>query len=518
MTFARARRASTAGLLLLSMTVLAAAGCGSSGPSGRAGGSKTLKVAYGIGPNSLDPALLDQSAEWYIDLAYDPLIQMGADGRPEPGLATAWRYVGSDNKTFELTLRRGVKFSDGSALTAEGVKAHFEHVKKANGPNAAYLAPVSSIEVVDPLTLRLKLSVPNPLLPTMLSHQYVVGDVISPEALKDPTTLATHTAGAGPYVLDRAATVSGDHYSYRPNPHYWNKAAIRYQRVEIKVIPNQNAVLDALRTGQANFAGGDYTTAAGAKRAGLTVKFTPQVFMGLLLGDRGGKLSKPLADVRVRQAINHAIDRKAIVKAMFDTYGRPTTQTSNGDGFDPQLDDAYAYDPAKAKALLAQAGYAGGFTLPVLSTPVFSGDTMTQAIAGQLEQVGIKLKTTSVSNAAQYTGRLFGAKYPAAIVGYGSQPMYLEGPGLYLPNAAFNPFRSSDPQLTALYGRLAGATQDQIGPLSRKIQQRLVDLAWFAPVGLAPLVYYADKSVDPSSVKTSPQAPIPAIAELKPAS
>jgi peptide/nickel transport system substrate-binding protein len=503
-------------LSLLLITVLGAAGCGSSTKTDRR--ATTLKVAYSIGPNSLDPALLDQSGEWFIDLAYDPLIQMGANGKPAPGLAKSWRYVGTDNKTFELSLRPNVRFSDGGALTAAGVKAHLEHVKKANGPNAAYLASLRSIDVVDPLTVRLKLSQPNPLLPTMLSHQYLVGDVISPTALERPSTLATHTAGAGPYVLDRAGTVSGDHYTYLPNPNYWNKPAIHYRRIEIKVIPNQNSVLDALRTGQANVAGGDYTTAAGAKRAGLTVKFTPQVFMGLLLGDRGGKLSKPLADLRVRQAINHALDRKAIVKAMFDTYGRPTTQTSNGDGYTPALDEAYAYDPAKAKALLAQAGYPDGFTLPVLSTPLFSGDTMTQAMAGQLQAVGIKLKTTSVSNAALYAGRLFGAKYPAATIGYGSQPMYLEGPGLYLPNAAFNPFRSSDPQLTDLYGRLAGAPPEQIGAMSRQIQQRLVDLAWFAPVGLAPLVYYADKSVDPGSLKTSPQAPIPPIAEIRPAS
>jgi peptide/nickel transport system substrate-binding protein len=498
------------------MTVLATSGCGSTAPAQP--GATTLKVAYGIGPSSLDPALLDQSGEWFIDLAYDPLIQMDAAGKPVPGLATSWRYVGTGNTTFELTLRPHVQFSDGSALTAAGVKAHLEHVQKANGPNAAYLASVRAIDVVGPLTLRLRLSQPNPLLPTMLSHQYVVGDVISPAALEHPATLATHTAGAGPYVLDRSATVSGDHYTYLPNPNYWNKSAIHYRRVEIKVIPNQNSVLDALRTGQANVAGGDYTTAAGAKGAGLAVKFTPQVFMGLLLGDRGGKLSKPLADVRVRQAINHALDRKAIVKAMFDTYGRPTTQTSNGDGYSPALDDAYPYDPVKAKALLAQAGYPNGFTLPVLSTPVFSGDTMTQAMAGQLQEVGIKLKTTSVSNAALYAGQLFGAKYPAAVIGYGSQPMYLEGPGLYLPKAAFNPFRSSDAQLTALYGRLAGAAPEQIGAMSRQIQQRLVDLAWFAPVGLAPLVYYADKSVDPKSLKTSPQAPIPPLTDIRPAS
>lgn len=517
MSFINARRAVAVAGLLLVVATLSACGSATAG-SGGAARSTTLTVAYGIGPSSLNPALLDQSGEWFADVAYDPLIQMNAQGQPVPGLAVSWRYIGTDNKTFELTLRPGVRFSDGSALTAAGVKADLQYVKQSNGPSASYLGALKSMDVTGPLTLRLIFSVPNPLVPTMLSHQYVVGDVISPTGLRHPDSLSEHTAGAGPYELDAAATVSGAHYTYVPNPYYWDKSAVHYRRIVIDVIANANSLLNALKTGQADVGAGDFTTAPGATSAGLTVKYTPQVFLGLLLGDRAGKMSKPLADIRVRRAINLAIDRTAIVKALFGAYGRATTQTTNGDGYVPALDDAYQYNPTAAKTLLAQAGYPNGFTLPVLSTPVFSGDTMTQAIAGQLTKVGITIKATSVSNAALYAGDLFGAKYPAAIVGYGSQPMYLEGPGLYLPQAPFNPFGSTDPELTALYGSLADATPSQIVPRSQALERRLVDLAWFAPVGLAPLVYFADKAVAPASLQTSPQAPIPPITELRPAS
>jgi peptide/nickel transport system substrate-binding protein len=495
---------------------LAGAGCGSS-DRGTARPDSTLDVAYNQPPSRLDPALIDQASEWLVDFAYDPLIGMDDAGKPVPALAESWRYVGSGNRVFELTLRKGVRFSDGAPLTAEGVKAHLDYVRKANGPNAQYLAGVRSITATGPLTVRIDLAVPNPLMATMLSHQYVVGDVISPKALKSPASLAKRTAGAGPYVLDPGATVSGDHYTYRRNPGYWDPEAVHYDRVVVKVIANANSTLNALKTGQVEVAAGDFTTVKGATAAGLTVKSTPQVAVGLLLADRDGQQVPALGDVRVRQAINFAIDRDAIVKALFGTYGKPTTQTTNSDGYDPALDGYYPYDPERAKALLAQAGYADGFTLPVLSTALMSGDLITQAIAGQLEQVGIHVKAKSVTNLTQYASDLFGGKAPAAIMGYGSQPMYLEGPGLYLPKAPFNPFGSTDAQVEALYAQLTTAPSDQVVAASRAIEKRLVELGWFAPVGFSPLVYYADASVDPDSLQTSPQAPIPAITRVRPA-
>jgi len=496
-----------------------AAGCGSGSGQTSPGAGKggTLNVAYGLPASSLNPAEIDQASEWFVDLAYDPLIGMDAKGAPTPALATSWRYVGAGNRRFELTLREGVRFSDGGVLSAQGVKAHLDYVRKANGPNAQYLSGVKAITAVGVRTVRIDLKVPNPLMATMLSHQYVVGDVISPKALRRPDALSTASAGAGPYVLDTKATVSGDHYTYRANPTYWNKAQIHYDRVVIKVIANANSTLNALKTRQVSVAGGEFTTVGGAERAGLTIKSTPQVSMGMLLADRAGTLAKPLADVRVRQAINYALDRPAIVNALFGRYGRPTTQTTNGQGFDPALDRYYPHDPAKARALLAAAGYPDGFTLPLLSSALAGGDVIAQAMAGQLDKVGIKLKISSTSNLSQYANKLFGGDSPAAVIGYGSQPMYLEGPGLYLPKATFNPFGSQDATVDALYAKLTTAAAGEADAVSRQIQRRLVELGWFAPVGFAPLVYYADKSVDPDSLRTSPNAPIPPIAELRPA-
>jgi peptide/nickel transport system substrate-binding protein len=494
-----------------------ASGCGSGGTGGPGPKGDTLRVAYALPASSLNPAEIDQAAEWFVDLAYDPLIGMDADGRPTPALATSWRYVGRGNRTFELTLRKGVRFSDGGRLTAAGVKAHLDYVRRGNGPNAQYLSGVRSVSAIGASTVRIDLKAPNPLMATMLSHQYVVGDVISPKALRNPDALSTSTAGAGPYVLAPKATVSGDHYTYRANPTYWHKAAVHYRRVIIRVIPNANSTLNALKTGQVDAAAGDFTTIAGATRAGLTVRTTPQVSVGMLLADRGGRLTQPLADVRVRQAINYALDRKAIVGALFKQYGRPTTQTTNGDGYDPALDGRYPHDPAKARALLAAAGYRSGFSLPLLSTSLLGGDLIAQAMAAQLAEVGIKLQVKSTSNLNQYVGKLFGAQVPAAVMGYGSQPMYLEGPGLYLPKATFNPFGSRDPEIDALYGRLSVAGGDEVAAVGRQIQRRLVELAWFAPVGFAPLVYFASRRVDPDSLRTSPRAPIPPLAELRPA-
>lgn len=478
-----------------------------------------LRIGLQSGPGTLDPALINQAAQWYIDFAYSPLINAASDGTYRPGLATEWGYVGEGNTEFQLTLREGVKFADGSDLTAEGVKQHLEYVKGAGGQMSGTLATLETIDLTGDLSLTLTFSEPNPDLPFYFSQSGVgIANVISPKGLEEPKGLGTMTAGAGPYILDESATVANDTYVYTPNPDYWNKEDIHWDKVTIKVIPNLNSLLNALKSGQIDFSTGDYTTAAEAEKAGLQVHFTPNVFSGLNLLDREGKLAPELADQRVRQAINYAIDRDAIVNAIYDKYGSPTTQTTHGVGFVEALDGYYPYDPEKAKSLLAEAGYPDGFTLKVVSTPFFNGDTMVQAIAGQLEKVGITLDVDSKSDVNEYVSEMASGTYPAAWIGFGTLPMFVASQNLYGPSALFNAFKTTDDQLTDLTNQLAVASGDAVKDLSEKIEARLVELAWFAPVGWAPLGQYATDKIDPEAVMTTTgEHPIATIIDLKPA-
>ncbi|SFK09728.1 ABC transporter substrate-binding protein [Amycolatopsis sacchari] len=481
----KAAAAFAVGLAVVSLT----AACG--GGTGSGSADRVLNIGFPVPPESMDPAKLSTDASLYANLAYDPLIYRAPDGSLQPRLATSWNYVGTGNKLFELKLRPDVRFSDGSPLTADVVKTNIEHFKKTSS-SASLLAAVASIEAPDPLTVRVSLSQPNPILPVLFTQDFLAGNVASGPALAQPDTLATQSAGAGPYVLDPATTVSKDHYTYVPNPQYWNKNAVHYDRVVVKVLTNANTALAAIKTGQVDVLRADYTTADAAKSAGLQIAQTPLSFIGLNLTDRAGQLVPALGDVRVRQALNYAVDRQKITKALFGDYGTPTEQIQlpGEDGYNPQ--DFYGHDPAKARQLLAEAGYPNGFTLPVLTRTTRGTDLVIQAMADDLKQVGVQVQLTTQPDFQKYTQDLTSGKYPAYGVLAGALPIYAMGQLLFLPNASvYNPQKSSDDQLQSLYEQASVADDANRARLDQQVVRRLVELAWLVPVVFTPNLYYS---------------------------
>jgi peptide/nickel transport system substrate-binding protein len=483
-------------------------------PSGTVG--ETLTVAYSSVPQTLDPAKTVQNNSLYQALAYQPLIVRRSDGSLQPGLATSWRYVGSDNTQLELQLRAGVKFSDGSALTAQDVVDHFQYVLAAGGQFAPLFAG-DTFRATGPLSVLITTPKPNPDLPTLLTQDDVVGGVISPQGLADKAKLGTETFGAGPYKLDPATTVAGDHYTFVQNPNYYDPSVVHWKKVVVRAITSPQATLNAMKTGQVDFAVGDSSTVAAAKQAGLTVTTTPLLWTGVTLADRAGSMSKPLSDVRVRQALNYATDRKAIASALFPDGGRPTSQLTvpGGYGYDPQLDDAYPYDADKARLLLADAGYPNGFSLELVTAEYQSMNLVAQALVQQWKKVGVTVALTDRANANQYFSEAFAPKYPALMTIFGQQPIWTEGPSLFLPSALFNPFHSTDTQLQSLYDQAAKLTGDAKDKADRDVEAWLVHQAWFVPVVATGLPYYATKKVTGTSV--SAKAPLASIYEVQPA-
>ena len=165
--------------------------------------------------------------------------------------------------------------------------------------------------------------------------------------------------GSGPYVLDTKATVVGSSYVFTANPNYWDKAEQHYSKIVMTVYTTPTTVLDAIEGGQVNAANTfDDTTIPQIKDAGFTVYPLQLNWAGLSLFDRNGKMSGPLGKVKVRQAINDAFDRTALLKDMSDGYGSVTTQVfpTNSPGYESSLNSYYSFDPAKARQLLAEAG------------------------------------------------------------------------------------------------------------------------------------------------------------------
>jgi peptide/nickel transport system substrate-binding protein len=482
----------------------------------RQGDDRTLTVVSVIAPQTLDPAKTAQNNAWLEQLAYEPLIVRRSDGTLRPGLAESWHYEGDDNTTFVLTLREGVRFSDGSELTAQTVVDHLTYVVEAGGQMAPFLAG-NTFTAVDDRTVRITAPAPNPDFPVILTQDYIIGGVIGPAGLADPSILGTTTVGAGPYMLDPAQTVAGDHYTYVPNPHYYDPSAVHWDTVVIRIITNPQSVLNALRTGQADVAVGDPATVTAAEQAGLTVASALFLWSGVVLADRDGTMVPALADVRVRQALNYATDRQAIADALFAGIGSPAHQVTvpDGYGYNESLANAYPYDVDAARELLAQAGYPDGFSLAIVTPQYQQLNLIAQALAQQWAQIGVDLQITDYANANQYAAEAFGGQFPAFMTAFGHIPIWMQGPSLFLPDAAFNPFKNVDPTLQALYDEAARASEAERPERDRAVIEYLTTQAWFVPVVMTGLPYYARDTV--SGIRTSAQEPLLSLYEIVPA-
>ncbi|WP_159047890.1 ABC transporter substrate-binding protein [Streptomyces sp. WM6378] len=478
----------TQGLATAAVLALAATACSGSGSSDTAGGGGqggTLTVVAAGAPASLDPAEANVGSDnWFVNLAYDTALRQGANGRLEAGLATKWGYQGTGNTDFEFTLRDGLKFPDGAPLNAQAAAASLNYTRK-NGLNVAWASAIESVTATGPLTVHIHCSSPHPSLPQLLSQILMIGSMISPKGLAAPATMGTRSYGAGPYVLDSAHTASGDHDTYTPNPNYWDKTKVHWKKVVSKIVANPNSALQAVRTGQADAVAITPSQADTAKSRGLEVVGSPSVFMGVNLADRQGVVAGPLKDVRARQALNYAVDRDAITQALVPKHGHSTSQiTLPGlDGFAADYDDHYSYDPAKAKRLLAEAGYPNGFSLKAEMQGFLAIDLVTQAVTEQWKKIGVPTEATTDTSIGQWLANATSKKYPVLGFGYGGASSYALSLDWMLPHAtAFNPFATSDPKLTAMLAKAAAAPADQQSALYQQIMRYVVDQAWFVSV------------------------------------
>ncbi|MGW2418784.1 ABC transporter substrate-binding protein [Streptomyces sp. NPDC001709] len=479
------KRSLTTGLAALTVLAVAGTACGGSGTGGSNGKGDTLTVVAAGAPASLDPAKANVGSDnWFVNLAYDTVLRQGPNGQAGPGLATKWGYIGTGNTDFAFTLRSGLKFADGTPLDAKAVAASINYSRE-NGLNVSWTSAIQSVTTGGPLTVRIHCSSPHPNLPQLMTQVLMVGSVISPKGLASPAAMGTHSFGAGPYVLDAAHTATGDHYTYTPNPYYWDKKKIHWKKVVIKVVANPNSALQAVRTGQADAMAITADQVDTAESAGLKVTGAPNVFMGVILADRQGTIAKPLEDVRVRQALNYAVDRAAITKAVVQSHGHPTSQISlpGLDGFAADYDNRYPYDPVRAKKLLAEAGYPHGFKLRMETQGFFGIDLVTQAVVQQWKQIGVTADVTTDTSVGQWLASATSKKYPALGFGYGGATSYALSLDWMLPHAtAFNPFATSDPKLTRMLSAAAAAPADKQPALYQDAMRSVVDQAWFVSV------------------------------------
>lgn len=459
---------------------LTLAGCGAAATQG-AGGSSDSTLTLGV----LVPATTfsAQDINWanespYGQAVYDGLLHATPNGDIEPWLATKWTY--DDTKTkLTLTLRTDVTFTDGTKFTADVAAQNLLRFRDGNSPNKSDLSRVADAKASGESTLEITLKEPDPALLTALTQGGGLQE--SPKAFSS-STIKTVPVGSGPYIMDTGATVIGSSYVFTKNPKYWAPDSVHYDKLELKVYGDATALLNAVKGHQVDAANTpdnnslDQMEAAGYKVNPLELNWT-----GLLLLDRAGTTNPALGDVRVRQAINYAFDKKALLKAVGKDYGTVTTQIfpENSPAYDKSLDSYYDYDPTKAKQLLAEAGYANGLTLKQPQSSLIGAATYT-LLAQQLKDVGITVEYTDVAQG--YIADLVSAKWGSAymILQEDSTAWKIATFGL-LPDSAWNPFHTNDPTVVSLAQTIQNGSESEADDAAKKLNKYLVEQAWYAP-------------------------------------
>lgn len=488
---------------------LALTGCAAAEPEAPVTGG-TLTLGATLDAASWDPA----DAEFgnriqYLQPVYDSLLHITADLEIEPWLASEFSY-NDDLSVLTLKLREDVVFSDGEVFNAEVAKANLEHFKSGTGQNSITLASVESVDVVGDYEITLTLSAPDPALLRNLA--LVSGMQASPAVLGDES-LKTTPVGSGPYVLSEDSVV-GSQYTYVKSEDYWNASFFPYDEIVIKPLTDLTARLNALKAGEIDAALADAKSMTEAEASGLTVNTMQGDWQGLFIVDRGGSQVPALADPLVRQALNYAIDGDSILESIRLGEGESTTQifSPTSQAYDAALDDAYPYDPEKARELLAEAGYADGFTFTM---PAITGfDDLTAVVVQQLADVGITATTETVAP-DQIISSLLSGKYPVFIFSWGSSNAWQDILKLVAPTAPWNMLGSQTAELDTLIADAQNATPEDAEAAFQAVSAYLVDQAWFAPWYVQNNIYLSGPDVQ---VTMQPQNVVPYIWNYAPAS
>jgi peptide/nickel transport system substrate-binding protein len=357
-----------------------------------------LRVGFTQDALTLDPGNhRSRETETIIRNIYDGLLTRDGKMRVVPELAESWRQL--DPLTYEFRLRSGVKFHGGGEMTADDVKFTFDRLigegalAGQTSPRKSLLGPVKAVEVVDPLTVRFRLDSPWPILAPMLPFQEVVSRRFAETA--GPDGLATRADGTGPFrlvewrrgdsvILERFAGYYGGATEIPP------VGPAKADRVVFRVIPENSSRVAALLAGDVDIinelpASAIRQVEANPATQVMKVNGTRTFFVAFNLA------KAPFTDVRVRRALNHAVDKKLIIDRVLSGTATPLNGVLSPDAFafNSELTD-YKYDPALAKKLLAEAGFPNGFET-VIDTQGALKETA-EAIASMLNRVGVKAK------------------------------------------------------------------------------------------------------------------------------
>ena len=385
------RRALTFAIALLASTVVPAAG------------QSQLTVVQPAEATTMDPGRSTQvlTVNYFVNL-YDTLTRWDTDLKLQPGLATAWKNT--SDTTWEFTLRPGVKFHDGTPLTAEDVKATLErNLVPGKTVVQSGFATIEAVQIASPSTIRIVTKKPDPLVPVRMAQmgaQILPARLTTDDGVKE---LARKPVGTGAYRF--VEWVKDERLVMQANRDWWgwDGRAPAFDRVVWKPIPDDFPRLVALERGEADIITNVPPDRIKAIEEGKTTRVvtapaTRTVTFWMHTTEA------PLNDKRVRQALHHALDVPSLIKNLYAGQGKPFSGglADTDFGYNPAL-KPYPYDPVKARQLFAEAGMASGYEITLFagSGTMVNDKHLLEAIADMWSKVGLRPKVQMMEMGAR---------------------------------------------------------------------------------------------------------------------
>lgn len=396
-----------------------------------------LTIGRATEQNSIDPLFSDLGNDIATaENMFESMIEFDSKLRIQPSLAVSWKLL--DPLTWEIKLRPGVTFHDGTPFTGDDVAFSLKrarNVPNSPGPLAFFVRPVKETEVIDKLTLHIHTEQPTPLLMDMVGRIFVVPAKLGPSVTTEDFTSGRAMIGTGPYRFKQA--IPGDRVVVEANHSYWGDKP-EFDTVTLKFLGNAAARSAALLSGAVDvieqIPPSDISLFQNRQDVTVySVTSTRMIYLAMDQGrddtpfvtDADGKPMKvnPLKDRRVRLALSKLINRPAIVDRVVAGAGEAAGQIvpEGMGGYDPSL-LPMAFDPEGAKKLLAEAGYPNGFGLTLHgSSNRFPNDSqLTQALGQMFSRGGLKVNGVEVLPYNVYAPGATARKYSLFVFSYGS--------------------------------------------------------------------------------------------------
>lgn len=426
--------------------------------------SKTFKWAFQSDAGSMDPYTMNNTMTLgFTANVYEGLVRHAKDESIEPSLATGWETIQPD--VWRFNLRKNVTFHDGSPFTADDVIFSWKRAISKGSDMKSFVAGIKDIKKIDDNTVDIITKGPWPLLLNDIFRWYIMPkkwcednnsvEVSIMTSTSEETYATRHANGTGPFMLKsrepQVKTVMV------PNPNWWDKRIDNVTEAVFTPIKSAATRVASLLSGELDMiyplpiqdVARIKKTAGYQAIEGMEVR---TVFLGfdtsrdeLLFSDVKGK--NPLKDVRVRKAMYQAIDIDAIHKKIMRGASWPAALMigSNINGFDPELNKRFPFDPEESKRLLAEAGYPEGFSI-VLDTPndrYVNDESISQAVAAMLSKVGIKCKLNAQTRSKHFAKI---ASMDTSFYLLGWAPMSFDMHNTYFNNVMTNGTTISNPQ------------------------------------------------------------------------